>query len=145
MSAIKPVAAHSHDIPGFLESLLHYLGSCADYFSARLSLLGLEAKDALGNYLKLFLALVVGLVFLVFGYIFFVIAFVFLLQRLTHWDWVYITLGICAMHFAVTALSLFMAWKWLRTSVFPETMDEFKKDKQWLTTKKLGTAHASAN
>lgn len=134
MAALKPVAV-AQNVPGFFDSLLHYLGSSADYFSARLSLFGNEAKDAAGNYLKLLILVVAALVLLFFSYPFLVIGLVFILQRLTGWDWLYITLGVGFLHVAGAVACLLMAKGRLGTSSFSATMAEFKKDKQWLTKK----------
>lgn len=134
MAEYKPVVG-PQDAPGFFESLTHYLGSASGYFSARMQLFGLEAKEAAGNYLKLLVLVVTALLFLVFGLIFGVIFLVFLVQRLTHWDWIYIVLGFTVLNFAAAVGCLLLGLGRLKAKVLEQTIAEFKKDKQWLTSK----------
>ncbi len=143
MPTLKPVSG-SHDRPGFFESLSQYAGSAADYFGARLSLLGIEFKEAAGNYIKLIILVVTALMFLVFGLVFFVVFLMFAIQRLTHWDWLWILGGFFLLSFAATAGCLFLAWGRLKTKALSQTIEEFKKDKQWLTTKPIPSS-ANAN
>ena len=127
--------AGPHDRPGFFESLAQYLGSATDYVGARASLLGVEFKEAAGNYIKLLILVVTALLFLVFGLVFLVVFLMFALQRLTHLDWLWILGGFFLLSFVATAGCLLLAWGRLKTRVLPQTIEEFKKDKQWLTSK----------
>ena len=143
MAAIKPPAV-SQSKPGLLESLAQYVGSAADYFGARLSLLGIEFKEAAGNYIKLTILVVTALMFLVFGLVFFVVFLMFGIQRLTHWDWLWILGGFFVLSFVATAGCLLLAWGRLKTKVLSQTIEEFKKDKQWLASKPIpSSANAS--
>ena len=143
MSSLKP-AAGPHDRPGFFESASQYLGSAADYFGARMSLFGIEFKEAAGNYIKLAILVVTALMFLVFGLVFFVVFLMFAIQRLTHWDWLWILGGFFLLSFLAVAGCLVLAWSRLKTKVLSQTIEEFKKDKQWLASKPIPSS-ASAN
>ncbi len=143
MSSLTP-AAGPHDRPGFFESVSQYLGSAADYFGARMSLFGIEFKEAAGNYIKLAILVVTALMFLVFGLVFFVVFLMFAIQRLTHWDWLWILGGFFLLSFLAVAGCLVLAWSRLKTKVLSQTIEEFKKDKQWLASKPIPSS-ASAN
>ena len=136
MATIKP-AAGTQNRPGLFESLSQYLGSAADYFGARMSLLGIEFKEAAGNYIKLTILVVTALMFLVFGLVFFVVFLMFAIQRLTHWDWLWILGGFFLLSFGAMAGCLLLAWGRLKTRVLTQTIEEFKKDKQWLASKPI--------
>lgn len=130
--------------PGFLESLGRLIGSSSDYLSARLRLLGMESKGALGNILRIVILVAAALLLLLFTYVFLVIAFVFILQRLTHWNWAYITLGAGILHLVLAGACLWLAKGRLSGISFAATIAEFKKDKEWLTNQKA-TTNADVN
>ena len=131
---------HGRQVPpphaGFLESLGRLLGASSDYFSARLQLLGMESKGALGNLLRIIVLVVAALLLLLFTYVFLVIALVFILQRLTQWNWAYITLGCGVLHLVLAGACLWLAKGRLGGISFAATIAEFKKDKEWLTNQK---------
>ena len=143
MDTIQP-ATSARNRPGFFESVSQYLGSAADYFGARMSLFGIEFKEAAGNYIKLTILVVAALMFLVFGLVFFVVFLMFAIQRLTHWDWLWILGGFFLLSFGVMAGCLLLAWGRLKTRVLTQTIEEFKKDKQWLASKPIPSS-ANAN
>lgn len=122
--------------PGFPESVRLALAAVASYFHARLALLGLEFKDAGMNFVKIAILLVVAVLALVFGYIFFVIAAAFLVTWLFHWQWGWVTLGFGVGHLLLTAACLLIAKSRFGISSFASTIEEFKKDKEWLSQKK---------
>ena len=127
------------DIPGLPESFRLLLASAAGYAHARFQLVGLEFKDAALSYVKIIILLVAAVIFLVFGYIFFVLAAAFLVTLLFHWQWVWVTLGFGVAHLAITAICLLLAKSHFSTASFPETIAEFKKDKEWLSQTKPST------
>lgn len=143
MAALKPVAG-PHDRPGFFESVSQYLASAADYFGARMSLFGIEFKEAAGNYIKLLVLVVTALMFLIFGLVFLVVFLMFAVQRLTGWDWLWILGGFFVLSLLLTAVCLLLAWGRLKTKSLSRTIEEFKKDKQWLANKPIPSS-ASAN
>lgn len=122
--------------PGFPESVRLALAAVASYLHARLALLGLEFKDAGLNFVKIAILLVVAVLALIFGYIFFVIAAAFLVTWLFHWNWGWVTLGFGIAHLSVTAACLLIAKSRFGVSSFASTIEEFKKDKEWLSQKK---------
>lgn len=143
MANLKPVTG-PHDRPGFFESVSQYLSSGADYFGARMSLFGIEFKEAAGNYIKLTVLVVTALLFLIFGLVFLVVFLMFAIQRLTHLDWLWILGGFFVLSLGATAGCLVLAWGRLKTKVLSQTIEEFKKDKQWLASKPIpSSANAS--
>ena len=136
MPALKQ-SAGPRDRPGFFESVSQYLASASDYFGARMSLFGIEFKEAAGNYIKLAILVVTALMFLIFGLVFLVVFLLFVIHRLTGWDWMWIFGGFFLLSFVAMTGCLLLAWGRLRTKVLAQTIEEFKKDKQWLATKPI--------
>lgn len=122
--------------PGLPESIRLALASVASYLHARLALLGLEFKDAGLNFVKIAILLVVAVLALIFGYIFLVIAVAFLVTWLFHWQWGWVTLGFGVGHLLITVACLLIAKSRFGVSSFASTIEEFKKDKEWLSQKK---------
>ena len=132
-------SASGSDIPGLPESVRLLLASAAGYLHARFQLLGLEAKDAALTYVKIIILLITAVVFMVFGYIFFVIAAAYLVHALFHWHWGWVLLGFGVAHLAITVTCLLLAKSHFSAASFPETIAEFKKDKEWLSQTKPST------
>jgi uncharacterized membrane protein YqjE len=119
---------------GFFRHLTALLGAKLAYLRARLHLAGLEGREAAIHY-GIIIALAIGaLVVAVLGYLFFVIAVVFLIAWACGGGnaWIWVTLGVAVVHFIGTAALLFSAKVKLSRPMFAATLDEFKKDQEWL-------------
>jgi uncharacterized membrane protein YqjE len=125
-----------HDAPrgGIFAHFAALLAAKLDYLRARLQLLGLEGKEAAIHY-GIIAGLAIGaLVAAVFGYLFFVIAFVFFIAWLCGGGnaWIAVALVVAVVHFgAAAALAIAAKWK-LEKPVFSATIEEFRKDQEWL-------------
>lgn len=111
------------------------LGSAAQYAKARLELLMVEGKSA-GMRYGIALAMAAGGAFVaVLGYIFVVIAVVFWIAAA--WDWRHawiVVLGVAALlHLGGAGALIFMAWHRIKGGAFEGTIEELKKDNEWLT------------
>ena len=120
---------------GLFGHLSALLAAKLAYLKARLELAGLEGKEA-AIHLAIILGLVIGgLVVVVFGYLFLVIALVFLIARAFGdgaWPWV--LLAAALFHFILAGLLLLIARLRLGVPLFPLTLEELKKDQEWLKT-----------
>lgn len=123
--------------PGLLSHASAWLAALLGYLRARLELAGLESREA-AIHGAVLLGLVVGaLVLLVFGYFFFCFALVFFVAWLCDDDnaWIWVTFGMALLHFGgAVALGLWAKAK-LKKPIFTATLDELRKDQQWLTSK----------
>ena len=121
---------------GFFGRISGYLGALATYLRARLQLAGLEAKEAMVHYAIIGGLLAGTLVVAVFGYFFLVLFAVFAIS----WaigganTWIWVTLGAAVVHFALALGLLLFARAKFTTPMFTATLEEFKKDNQWLST-----------
>ncbi len=132
-STSAPPGARGGD-PGFVAHVSRLLGGIAGYTKARLALAGVEGKEAAVHYaIILGLALAAG-VLSIFGYLFVVITIVFAIAAAAGggeaWLWV---MGAAALlHLVVAAGILFLAWKRLKAPMLEFTLEELRKDKEWL-------------
>lgn len=104
------------------------------YFRARIELAGIEGKEAAAH-LAVIVAMGIGaLVVAIFGYLFFVIALVFLIAWACGGGnaWIWVTLGTAIAHFVLAVGLASVAKIKLSRPLFPATLDEFKKDQEWL-------------
>ncbi|HEY3896979.1 MAG TPA: phage holin family protein [Chthoniobacter sp.] len=103
------------------------------YLKARLELAGIEGREA-AIHLAIILALAIGgLILVVFGYFFFVLAIVFLIaMAFGSGSWIYVLLGAALVHFVGAVVLVLLAWVKLRVPLFPLSLEEFKKDQEWL-------------
>ena len=138
-----PPAAES--VPGLPESIRQMLASAASYLHARLSLLGLEAKDAGINYIKIVVLLITALIALVFSYVFLVLAAVFGVAWLVHGNYGWVMFGFGFLHIAVAAGCALLAKSRFTTGSFDATIAEFKKDKEWLSQTKVPSRSQTLN
>ena len=106
------------------------------YLQARLKLAGIEGKEA-----AIHGGMIVGLAFgaliaLVFGYILLVHALVFLVALAFGGGnaWIWILISAAAIHIIGALVLLLIARAKLGTPLFPLTLDELKKDQEWLRT-----------
>jgi len=122
--------------PGISGQFRELLASVASYFQARLQLLGIEFGEAGRHYVKLAAFAVAAIGAVLFGYIFLWIGLVFLLSHWTGWTWEWVLLAVAGAHFLGTLICAGIAWKMIATPIFTETLNEFKKDHEWLKSSK---------
>ena len=104
------------------------------YLRARLKLAGIEGKEA-AVHLAIIIALALcALVALVFGYFLLVLALVFLVALAFGGGnaWIWVLLGAALLHLLGAAALVLIARIRLGAPLFPLTLEEFKKDQEWL-------------
>jgi uncharacterized membrane protein YqjE len=109
------------------------------YFQARTHLAAIESKEAAGHYLKVLIVICAGLLLAVFGYLFLCLGIVFAIARLFENPnaWIWVAVGVAIAHFGGGVICGLIAAQWLGTPMFSATIDEFKKDQEWLTKKTI--------
>lgn len=125
--------AESAGIFGHFSALL---AAKLGYLQARLKLAGIEGKEA-AIHGGIIIGLAVGaLVALIFGYFLFVLGLVFLIALAfdNPHAWIWVLLGAAVLHFLGAAALLLIAKGRLGLPIFPLTLDEFRKDQEWLKT-----------
>ncbi|MDB6171735.1 MAG: hypothetical protein JWL59_1046 [Chthoniobacteraceae bacterium] len=124
---------------GFYRHSLDFLSAALSYGKARFQLVGLESKEAGVHYGLAAVFIAAALVVVVLGYVFFCLAVVFLIAWLLgdgH-SWIWVTLGMALIHFGGAAALVIMAKNKFTAPVFATTLEEFKKDHEWLNSKSV--------
>jgi len=117
---------------GISAHLQALLASLAGYIGARFELAGMEGKEALLALVKAGLVLGIGCLFLCFGYAFLWIGAITLLVSLFHLHWGWCVLGAGVLHLAAAIICVLVAGANCKKPFFPATLDEFRKDQEWL-------------
>jgi uncharacterized membrane protein YqjE len=129
MTVDTPAGGHSG---GLLDHLRELFAAGLEYLQARVALAGIEAKEALLHFALIVGLLVVAVAVIVFGYLFLCIAVTLLVAQFLNISPGWVILGVALLHFVVAAGSAVLAVTRLRTAVFSATLEELKKDQQWL-------------
>ncbi|MEY2598401.1 MAG: hypothetical protein RLZZ142_660 [Verrucomicrobiota bacterium] len=126
-----PPVSESGDIPTHLRG---FLLASIRFLRARFELLGIEGKEAFNRVAAVLLTLVACVTLILTGYLLLCLAMVFLLARLigSEHAWMGIAAVTGALHLALAWGILLFARKWIRSPMFPATLEEFKKDEAWL-------------
>jgi uncharacterized membrane protein YqjE len=121
---------------GFFEHLRSLVASVVGYLGARFQLAGIESKEAFGHYFRIVLWLAAAAAVAGFGYIFLWAAGIFLIAHLLHLRWVWVMLACGGVHVVLALWCLWVVRRKLVVPMFSSTINEFKKDQEWLTTPK---------
>src|SRR3984957_6113419 len=117
------------------DSVKKWVASFLAYLELRLQLIGLESKEA-GLHLLVLALLFVGAVVFFAGFLVMLVVFLlYLLTLLFHWGWGWSALacGGVSLLLAIAA-GLVLRYRIVKP-LFPTTLAEFKRDRQWLTHK----------
>jgi uncharacterized membrane protein YqjE len=132
----KSEDVHRTEAAGLFGHFAGLLAAKLAYWRARLELAGIEAREASVHY-AIILGLAIGaLIVLVFGYFFLVIALVFLVAALlgTEHAWIWVLLGAALLHLLGAGILGWIAKTKLSASMFTASLNELKKDQEWLKT-----------
>ena len=111
------------------------LAAAVRYVKARLSLAGIEAREAGAHYGLAAVMVGAALFIAVLGYVFLVITLVFAIASAFNSDhaWLWVMAAAALLHLAGAAALLWLAMRRVGKGAFPMTLAEFQKDQQWLT------------
>ncbi|HSI15593.1 MAG TPA: phage holin family protein [Chthoniobacter sp.] len=120
---------------GLFGHLSTLLAAKLAYLKARLELAGIEGKEAAVHLAIIVGLAVVALVLVIFGYFFLVLFLVFLIGLAFGGNaWVWVMLGAAVIHLILAGVLLLVAKTRLGVPLFPLTLEELKKDQEWLKT-----------
>jgi uncharacterized membrane protein YqjE len=114
------------------DSIQASIASFLRYLELRLQLLGLEAREA-GLYLLIMSLLLVSMLVCFAGGLLLLIVFLlYLMTLILHWAWGWCALALAAALF-LTSIVIGIIFRFrLTRALFPVTLAEFRKDRQWL-------------
>jgi uncharacterized membrane protein YqjE len=117
---------------GLLENLLALLSALTEFFESRFALFAQESKSAALHVLILVACLIAAVVLCMMGYVFIIVAAVVGLAHLLGTSWPVIALAAAVLHFVIALVLLLVARSRITKPVFRTTIDELKKDREWL-------------
>jgi uncharacterized membrane protein YqjE len=117
------------------DSVRNWIATFLSYLELRLQLIGLESKEAGFHLLVLALLFVGAIVFFAGFLVMLVVFFLYLLTLIFHWGWGWSALACAVVSLlAAVAAGVVLRYRIVRP-LFPTTLAEFKRDREWLTHK----------
>src|SRR5438876_2552767 len=117
---------------GFIGSLVALASALADFFESRAALFASESKAALVRFLLAAICLIAALLFFTLGYVFLLATAVVAIAHLARISWLWTALAAAGLHILIALIFLLIARSGIKRPIFRATMDEFKKDREWL-------------
>jgi uncharacterized membrane protein YqjE len=117
---------------GLLENLLALVSALVEFFESRFALFAQESKSAALHVLILVSCLILAVVLCMMGYVFIIVAAVVGLAHLIGTSWPVVALVAAILHFVIAAVLLLVARSRITKPVFRTSIDELKKDREWL-------------
>ena len=103
-------------------------------FESRFVLLAQESKSAAVQLLILVGCVIVALALCLMGYVFLIVSAVAGLAHLLGTSWPVIALVVALVHFIIAGVLLLVARSRITKPMFRDSIDELKKDREWLKT-----------
>ena len=123
-------AGHS----GLIDNALALLSAVAEFFESRFVLAARESKAAALQVLILVGCVIAALALCVMGYVFLIVSAVVGLAHLLGTSWPVVALVIALLHFIIAGVLLLVARSRITKPMFRATVDELRKDREWLKT-----------
>jgi uncharacterized membrane protein YqjE len=117
------------------ESVRNWLASFLGYLELRLRLLGLESKEAGYHLLVLALLFACTVVFFAGFLVMLLVFFLYLLMLIFHWGWGWSALACGLANLIVAGVAAVILRFRIVKPLFPTTVAELKKDREWLSHK----------
>ena len=118
------------------DSVRNWLASFLSYLELRLRLLGLESKEASLHLLVLALLFVSTVVFFAGFLVMLLVFLLYLLMLIFHWEWGWSALACGGVLLLISVVAGVILRYRIIKPILPNTVAEFKKDREWLTHKK---------
>ena len=129
-------AGHS----GLLDNALALISAVVAFFEGRFVLLAQESKSAAVQLLILVGCVIAALALCLMGYVFLIVSAVVGLAHLLGTSWPVVALVVALLHFIIAGVLLVVARSRITKSMFRDSIDELKKDREWLKTLNQSTS-----
>jgi len=129
-------AGHS----GLLDNALGLISAVVAFFESRFVLLAQESKSAAVQLLILVGCIIAALALSVMGYVFLIVSAVVGLAHLLGTSWPVVALVVALLHFTIAGVLLLVARSRITKPMFRDSIDELKKDREWLKTLNQSTS-----
>jgi uncharacterized membrane protein YqjE len=129
-------AGHS----GLLDNALGLISAVVAFFESRFVLLAQESKSAAVQLLILVGCIIAAMALCVMGYVFLIVSAVVGLAHLLGTSWPVVALVVALLHFIIAGVLLLVARSRITKPMFQDSIDELKKDREWLKTLNQSTS-----
>jgi uncharacterized membrane protein YqjE len=129
-------AGHS----GLLDNALGLISAVVAFFEGRFILLAQESKTAAVQLLILVGCVIAALALCLMGYVFLIVSAVVGLAHLLGTSWPVVALVVALLHFIIAGVLLVVARSRITKPMFRDSIDELKKDREWLKTLNQSTS-----
>jgi uncharacterized membrane protein YqjE len=129
-------AGHS----GLLDNALGLISAVVSFFGSRFGLLAQESKSAGVQLLILVGCVIAALALCLMGYVFLIVSAVVGLAHLLGISWPVVALVVALLHFIIAGVLLVVARSRITKPMFRDSIDELKKDREWLKTLNQSTS-----
>lgn len=134
MSSESPRSRNPAGHSGLLDNALGLLSAIVEFFEIRFALFAQESKYAALHLLILAVCVIAALALCVMGYVFLIVSAVVGIAHLLGISWPVVALVVALMHFIVAAVLLLVVRNRITKPMFRDTVDELRKDREWLKT-----------
>ena len=123
-----------------LDNVLGLLSAIVQFFEVRFAVLAQESKSAALQLLILVGCVIAALALCVMGYVFLIVSAVVGIAHLLGTSWPVVALVVALLHFIIAGVLLLVARSRITKPMFQDTVDELKKDREWLKTLNQSTS-----
>ena len=129
-------AGHS----GLFDNALGLISAVVAFFESRFVLLAQESKSAAVQLLILVGCVIAALALCVMGYVFLIVSAVVGIAHLLGTSWPVVALVAALVHFIIAGVLVLVARSRISKPMFRDSIDELKKDREWLKTLNQSTS-----
>ena len=140
MSSENPSSRNPAGHSGLLDNALGLLSAIAEFFESRFALAAQESKAAGLQILILVACVIAALMLCVMGYVFLIVGAVVGLAHLLGTSWPVVALVVALVHFIIAGVLLLVARSRIAKPMFRDTVEELRKDREWLKTLNQSTS-----
>jgi uncharacterized membrane protein YqjE len=132
MSSESPRSRNPAGHSGLLDNALGLISAVTEFFESRFALAAEESKSAALQLLILIGCVIAALALCIMGYVFLIVSAVVGLAHLLGTSWPVVALLAALLHFIIALVLLLVARSSISKPMFRDTVDELKKDREWL-------------
>ena len=140
MSSGSPPSRNPAGHSGLLDNALGLLSAVVEFFESRFVLLAQESKSAAVQLLILVGCVIAALALCVMGYVFLIVSAVVGIAHLLGTSWPVVALVAALVHFIIAGVLVLVARSRISKPMFRDSIDELKKDREWLKTLNQSTS-----
>jgi uncharacterized membrane protein YqjE len=134
MSSESPPSRNPAGHSGLLDNALGLLSAIVEFFEIRFALAAQESKSAALQLLILVGCVIAALALFLMGYVFLIVGAVVGIAHLLGTSWPVVALVVALVHFIIATVLLLVARSRITKPMFPDTVNELKRDREWLKT-----------